>query len=81
MIDKNSDAYKTVEMNVNPCNTELALMQSGIARHLPEYIAHYVEDEYLVVVTKTHGIKKKSMMPFTDKYHDVQWVYWFNTSA
>ncbi|KAI3647396.1 hypothetical protein MP228_007617 [Amoeboaphelidium protococcarum] len=87
MISCDSEAYKMISKYVNPSNTELALMKSGQAKHLPEYIEHYWNEEYLTIITKTHGIKKsgddKSVFSlFTgDKYHEVQWIYYFNQAG
>ncbi|KAI3636199.1 hypothetical protein MIR68_005551 [Amoeboaphelidium protococcarum] len=87
MISCDSEAHKMISKYVNPSNTELALMKSGQAKHLPQYIEHYWNEEYLVIITKTHGIKKsgddKSVFSLFsgDKYHEVQWIYYFNQAG
>lgn len=82
MVSKKSEAYKAVGKYVNPENTELTLMQSRKAKHLPAYIDHYWDDDYLIIITKQHGIKKLNLWnPFKDSYCEVQWIYYFNQAA
>ena len=86
MISRHSEAYKAVGKYVNPNHTELALLQTRKAKHLPEYIEHYWSDDYLVVVTKRHGLKKKGLGGVMSKmagsgYYEVQWIYYFNQVA
>lgn len=80
MISRASEAYKAIGRYVNPENTELVQMQKG-KKHLPEYIDHYWEEDYLVIFSKTHGKRRHSINPFSDAYYDVQWIYYFNQVA
>jgi hypothetical protein len=81
MINRRSEAYKAVGRFINPEHTELALLRSRAVLHLPEYIEHYWTDDFLIIVTKTHGLRQKSWNPFNVKYHDVEWIYYFNQTA
>lgn len=74
VIFTNSDAFSNMQRLVNPKHTELHQLQQRNATHLPEFIEHYWEDEVLVVITKTHGLKSHVWNPFKDRYHDVDWV-------
>jgi hypothetical protein len=78
MINRNSNSYKFVQQCVNPMHTELALLQTRKALHLPEYITHYWEDDYLIIVTYNHGLQKKTWNPFLKFYHNVFWIYYFS---
>ena len=82
VVARYSDAYRSVGEHINPEHTELALMQRGNAVHLPEYIEHYWDADYLVIVSKTHGVRKGSTWnPFRDAYHEVNWIYYFQQAA
>lgn len=77
MIHRDSEAYKAAGKYVHPEHTELYLLQNR-ATHLPEFIEHYWTDDYLIIVTKAHGIRKSKLNLLGDTYHEVKWIYYFN---
>lgn len=79
-IDRKSPAYTQLGRLINPMHTELSLLKQG-AKHLPEYIEHFCDEDYMYIVTKRHGIKKTGWNPFEEKYHEVQWIFYFNQAA
>jgi hypothetical protein len=58
MINRHSDEYKSIGRLVNPHHTELAMLQSGQAKHLPQFVEHFWDPDYLVIVTRKHGLPR-----------------------